>query len=82
MNNLENLINNFVQALGLDVNEVQDDLSYDTNEKWDSMRHMELVTQIEQTFNIMMDTDDIIDMNSFAMTKEILKKKYDVDINA
>ena len=59
-----------------------DDLSYDTNEKWDSMRHMELVTQIEQTFDIMMDTDDIIDMSSFAMAKKILKEKYDVDINA
>ena len=81
MNNLEKLKDNFVQALGLDANEVTDDLSYDNNEKWDSMRHMELVTLIEETFNIMMDTDDIIDMSSFAKAKEILKEKYDVDIN-
>jgi acyl carrier protein len=82
MDNLEKLKDNFVQALGIDANEVKDDLSYDTNEKWDSMRHMELVTQLEQSFDIMMDTDDIIDMSSFAKAKEILKEKYDIAINA
>ena len=40
---------------------------------------MSLVAEIESAFDIMMDTDDIIDFSSFKKGIEILKK-YDVEI--
>lgn len=40
---------------------------------------MSLVAAIEDAFDIMMDTDDIVDLSSFAKGIEILKK-YDIEI--
>ncbi len=39
---------------------------------------MSLISALEDTFDIMMDTDDIIDLSSFEKGKEILSK-YDVE---
>ena len=47
---------------------------------WDSVGHMTLVAALEDEFDIMMDTDDIIDFSSFEVGKQILKK-YDVLID-
>jgi len=38
---------------------------------------MGLIATLEENFDIMMDTDDIIDFSSYEKGKEILKK-YDV----
>ena len=40
---------------------------------------MSLVAEIEDAFDIMLDTDDIIDFNSYQKGIEILKK-YDIEI--
>jgi acyl carrier protein len=40
---------------------------------------MSLISALEEAFDIMMDTDDIIDFSSYEKGKEILKK-YDVEI--
>lgn len=46
---------------------------------WDSVAHMVLMTEIENAFDIMLDTDDVIDFSSFEKGKEILRK-YDIEI--
>ena len=40
---------------------------------------MTLIAALEDTFDIMMDTDDIIDLSSFEKGKEILEKNYDIE---
>ena len=40
---------------------------------------MGLIAELEDTFGIMMDTDDIIDLSSFEKGIEILGEKYDVE---
>lgn len=54
-------------------------LEYQAIPQWDSVGHMGLVAAIEDAFDIMMDTDDIIDLSSYEKGKEILKK-YDVEV--
>jgi len=62
----------------LQVTESQlDGLKYQSVEGWDSVGHMGLIATLEDSFDIMLDTDDIIDFSSYARGKEILKK-YDV----
>ncbi len=78
MTNLEKYTNAFVEAFSVKADEVQG-LKYQGIEAWDSVGHMSLVSAIEDAFDIMMDTDDIIDLSSFEKGKEILKK-YDVEI--
>jgi len=64
----------FAEALGIEENIVTDDLKYNEIEEWDSVAHMTLIGEIEDSFDIMLDTDDIIDMSSFAKAKEIIAK--------
>lgn len=58
---------------------VKDDLKYNSIPQWDSLGHMQLVAALEDEFDIMLDTDDIIGMSSIAIAKDILRK-YDVKI--
>lgn len=55
-------------------------LKYQDIEAWDSVGHMSLIGRLEDTFDIMMDTDDIIDFNSYEKGKELLAKaEYGVE---
>lgn len=81
MNNLQQLKKMFAEGLGINEDAVTDDLTYQSIKQWDSIGHMALIAAIESAFDIMMDTDDIIDMSSFAKAKEIIQK-YEIDINA
>lgn len=55
-------------------------LTYQSIQNWDSVGHMRLIASLEEAFDIMMDTDDIIDLSSFEKGKEILAK-YDVEFD-
>ena len=71
------LSNAFINALEIPESEINDSLSYAQHAKWDSTAHMVLIAALENQFDIMLDTDDIIDMSSYAKAKEILTK-YDI----
>ena len=78
MTNLELYINAFVEGLGIDEEQVEG-LVFQGVPEWDSVGHMTLVSAIEDAFDIVLDTDDIITFDSFEKGKEILKK-YEVEI--
>ena len=73
MSNLEKYTKVFVETFEVDE-ETAKNLKYQDIEAWDSVGHMGLISALEDAFDIMMDTDDIIDFNSFAKGKEILAK--------
>ncbi|WP_285824209.1 acyl carrier protein [Schaedlerella arabinosiphila] len=77
MNN-KKYVQAFIEALEIGIDTVEG-LEYQAIPQWDSVGHMGLIAAIEDAFDIMMDTDDIIDFSSFEKGKEILKK-YDVEI--
>lgn len=77
MNNTEKLISVFSESLGIDKSKVTADLEYSTIAEWDSVAHMALVAEIDDQFDIMLDTDDVIELSSFSRAVEILKK-YDI----
>ncbi len=54
-------------------------LEYQGIKEWDSVGHMQLMAELEDTFSIELDTDDIIDFSSYEKGKVILKK-YKVEI--
>ncbi len=78
MTNKEKYVNAFVEALEIDASQVEG-LEYQGIEAWDSVGHMSLISELEDAFDIMMDTDDIIDFSSYEKGIEILKK-YEVEI--
>lgn len=73
MTNLEKYTNVFVETFEVSTEEAQK-LKYQDIEAWDSIGHMRLISALEDVFDIMMDTDDIIDFNSFEKGREILAK--------
>ncbi len=79
MNNLEKYNEVFTSTFEIQETELNG-LKYQDITAWDSVGHMSLIAALEDTFGIMMDTDDIIDFNSYEKGKEILAKaEYGVD---
>jgi len=78
VSNLEKYENAFIETFGLDGSQLAG-LEYQGVAAWDSVGHMSLIAALEELFDIMMDTDDIIDFSSYDKGKEILKK-YDVEL--
>lgn len=79
MSNLEKYKSAFREALEISEEVINDDLVYEGVAEWDSVGHMRLMAEIEDAFDIMLDTEDILDFSSFVKGKEILLK-YDVTI--
>lgn len=71
---VEILRRTFADTLGVAPGVITDDLRYNTIPQWDSVAHMALIAAIEQAFDILIETDDVIDMSSFAKAKEIVAK--------
>lgn len=53
--------------------EALEGLRHHVTPEWDSLTHMSLIAAIEDKLNIMMEVDDIIEFDSYAKGKEILK---------
>ena len=64
----------FMECLGISGDHVVDELEYGSIKQWDSVAHMSLIVGLEDEFDIMIETDDVIDMSSFKMAKEIVNK--------
>lgn len=78
MDNNQALVQAFSDALAIPAERVTDDLAYNSIREWDSTAHMVLVAELERVFDILLDTDDIIDMSSVAEARRILAR-YDVE---
>jgi acyl carrier protein len=79
MSSINRLTQIFVTSLGIPGDTDVPSLEYRGIPEWDSVAHMQLVSDIEGEFDIMLDTEDIIAMSSFAKTREILAK-YGVEV--
>ncbi|MGL5665044.1 MAG: acyl carrier protein [Shewanella sp.] len=74
MSNENKIIEAFSSSLGIEKVQVVDELTYNSIPQWDSIAHMTLVAELESIFDVMLDTDDIIDMSTVKKSKEILTK--------
>ena len=74
MTNIEKYKNAFVAGLELPPEEVKPGLAYQETVNWDSVGHMALIAELEDAFEIVMDTDDIIDFSSYEKGLELLGK--------
>ena len=73
MTNIEIYNNTFKDTFGIGDTDLAG-LEYQSIPAWDSVGHMNLVAALEDAFDIMMDTDDIIDFSSYEKGKELLAK--------
>jgi len=74
VNNKEKYTQVFMSCFSLEESDLNDELVYNSISEWDSVGHMGLIANLEDTFDIMMETDDIIDFSSYHKGMEILAK--------
>lgn len=80
MTNLEKYNNAFIKAFMIEADKLSG-LKYQAIEAWDSVGHMALMAALEDTFQIMLEMDDVIDFSSYEKGIEIFKK-YSVNITS
>ena len=74
MTNLEKYNQIFADVFSIDESNLGKDFDSQHIDGWDSVRQLNLTAAIEDAFDIMLDTDDIIDFNSYEKGKAILAK--------
>ena len=79
MSNYQKYKNVFCEAFEIEE-DILNDLEYQSITQWDSIGHMTMISLLEDEFDIMMETDDIIDFSSFKKGIETLAK-YEVPID-
>ena len=73
MSNFEKYKQAFVETFAVDESKVEG-LAYQEITAWDSVGHMGLISALEEAFDIVFDTDDIVEFSSFEKGKEIMGK--------
>jgi len=79
MTNKEKYAQVFIDSFSITADQLNENLVYQSVQQWDSIGHMGMVAALEEAFDIMMETDDIIDFGSYTKGIEILAK-YNVVI--
>ena len=79
MTNKEKYAQVFIDSFSITADQLNENLVYQSVQQWDSIGHMSMIAALEEAFDIMMETDDIIDFGSYAKGIEILAK-YNVVI--
>jgi acyl carrier protein len=79
MTNKEKYDQVFIDSFSITADQLNENLVYQSVQQWDSIGHMGMVAALEEAFDIMMETDDIIDFGSYNKGIELLAK-YNVAI--
>ena len=79
MTNKERYNKVFMDCFGVEEQSLNENFTYQCVPAWDSVGHMGMVAALEDTFGIMMETDDIIEFGSYTIGIEKLCK-YGVDM--
>ena len=74
MTNIEKYNDIFVQVFGADIAQLGDNFSKETVDAWDSVHQLNIISLLEETFDLMLDPEDIMACTSYNAGKEILAR--------
>lgn len=63
------------RALNVAAGVVADDTSPETLRRWDSLRHLDLMTAVEDAYGVRFSTGEILRATSVAEIRRLLKEK-------
>ena len=72
MTNLEKYNAIFTEVFGASVEQLGDNFSKETVSEWDSVHQLNIVSLLEEAFDLMLDPEDIMACTSYNAGKEIL----------
>lgn len=79
MTNLERYNKIFMDVFNVNASQLNESFTFKTVPQWDSVAHLSLISELEDAFDILFDSEDILHYGSYENGKKILKK-YSVDI--
>lgn len=74
MTNLEKYNAIFIEVFGATAEQLGDNYSKENISEWDSVHQLNIISLMEETFDLMLDPEDIMACNSYNAGKEILNK--------
>ena len=74
MTNLEKYNAIYTEVFGVATEVLGDNFSKETVSEWDSVHQLNIISLIEETFDLMLDPEDIMACTSYNAGKEILFK--------
>lgn len=79
MNNLEIYNEIFQDVFSVDQTQLNENFTKEKVADWDSIHQLNLLTGIEDAFDIILGTVDAISITSYELGKEILTSKYNIE---
>lgn len=74
MGNMDKYIGVFTSVFDVSRDELNEDFTFNNIEKWDSLTHLTLISELEAAFDVMFETEDILHFGGFTNGIEILKR--------
>lgn len=74
MNNLQKYNNVFVNVFNVNASELNEHFTFAGVQRWDSVAHLTLISELEDVFDVMFESEDILHYGSYLNGIEILKK--------
>lgn len=78
--NKQKYIDIFTNIFGVEEDELNENFNFKDVEAWDSFTHLTLIGELEATFDVMFETDDILHFGGFENGMAILSR-YGVDFD-
>lgn len=72
--NIEKYNHIFTTLFDVKEEALDENFNFGVAPNWDSLAHMELIAELEDTFEIMLDTEDITHFGGYENGKKILSK--------
>ena len=74
MTNLEKYNKIFMDVLQVNEAVLNDSFTFREVPQWDSVSHLSLITELEDAFDVMFESEDILHYGSYENGKRILEK--------
>ena len=79
MTNREKFNQAFIEVFGVEEAALTADFAKENVDSWDSVHQLNIIAILEETFDIMMDPEDIMELTSYEKGMAIMAK-YDVEL--
>jgi acyl carrier protein len=71
---IDTIVDIFSDVMGIPKIELNDTIAYNSHPAWDSLKHLQLISELETAFDIEFDMDDVIAMENFGLVRELTAK--------
>lgn len=74
MSNNDKYQNIFMEIFSVDATDLNSSFNFKDVEKWDSLTHLTLISELEDAFDVMFETEDILHFGGYENGKKILAR--------